>query len=181
MKVELIYESDGKISGLHQEWSFDDMFSSFAVQGLGSGMASDFTREELAPLAKENIESLKEQGYFISVTADGMKVPLADPSPNYSFAFKDHVLSLDFTLPLRTPVKAKQLRVDIYDPVGFVALAFDKEAPVRLINAPNCKLNYEMPHGMTFPDGKPLSQMPTHSKVMNWGAQFGNKILVNCP
>jgi hypothetical protein len=36
------------------------MFSTFAIQGLESKEKGKFTREELAPLAKVNVESLKE-------------------------------------------------------------------------------------------------------------------------
>ena len=57
------------------------MFSAFATQGMTSKEKGKFTREELAPLAKVNVESLKEYDYFTYVTVDGKKVPLAEPAP----------------------------------------------------------------------------------------------------
>ena len=62
--------------GIRHAWSFDDMFSTFATQGLESKEKGKFTREELAPLAKVNVESLKEFGYFTFATADGKKAEL---------------------------------------------------------------------------------------------------------
>jgi ABC-type uncharacterized transport system substrate-binding protein len=174
MRTELVYAPDGRITGIRHAWSFDDMFSTFAIQGLDSKEKGKFTREELAPLAKVNVESLKEFDYFTYATADGKKVALTDPTADYW---------LDFTLPLKTPVKAKELKIDIYDPTIFVDFSFDKQNPARLVGAPNCKLDVQLPREMTFAEGKKLSEIPADEKntTMAWGAQFANKLLVHCP
>src|SRR6202158_3575621 len=99
MKSELVYAPDGTITGVRHHWSFDDMFSTFAVQGLESKEKDKYTREELAPLAKVNVESLKEFDYFTYATADGKKTPMADPLPDYWLDYKDQILTLNFTLP----------------------------------------------------------------------------------
>src|SRR5207344_2715541 len=116
MRTELVYAPDGRITGIRHAWSFDDMFSTFATQGMESKEKGKFTREELAPLAKVNVESLKEYGYFTFATADGKKAELTDPAPGYWLDYKDQVLTLNFLLPFKTPVKAKELKVEIYDP-----------------------------------------------------------------
>ena len=183
MKSELVFAGDGTVTGVRHAWSFDDMFSAFATQGLESKDKDKFTREELAPLAKVNVESLKEYDYFTYVTADGVKTPLTDPQPDYWLDYNDSVLTLHFTLPLKTPVKAKELKVEIYDPSIFVDFSFAKQAPVRLVGAPQCKLDLQLPREMTFAEGKALSQIPADqtNTAMAWGANFANKILVKCP
>src|SRR5512139_3878821 len=135
MKSEVVYAPDGTITGVRHAWSFDDMFSTFATQGLESKEKGKFTREELAPLAKVNVESLKEFGYFTFATADGAKAELTDPAPGYWLDYKDEVLTLNFVLPFKAPVKAKELKVEIYDPSIFVDFAFAKENPVQLAGA----------------------------------------------
>ena len=75
MHTELVYAPDGSITGVRHHWAFDDMFSAFATQGLDAKEKGKFTREELAPLAKVNVESLKEYDYFTYATADGKKAP----------------------------------------------------------------------------------------------------------
>ncbi len=184
MKSEVVYGPDGTATGIRHAWSFDDMFSAFATQGLDSKEKGKFTRDELAPLAKVNIESLKEYDYFTYAMADGNKAAMADPLPDYWLDYQDQVLILHFTVPFKTPVKAKLLKVDIYDPTIFVDFAFDKKSPVQLVNAPNgCKLDVALPREMTFAEGKALSQIPADqtNTTMAFGAQFANKILVNCP
>jgi ABC-type uncharacterized transport system substrate-binding protein len=179
-KSELVYGADGHVTGIRQHWQFDDMFSAFAVQGLDGKDKNAFTREELAPLAQTNIESLKEYGYFTFVTADGKKATLDDPLPDYWLDYKDSILTLNFTLPLKQPVKAKDLKVEIYDPTYFVSFELAKEKPAILVGAPaQCSLVTELPRELTFAEGKKLSNDP--EAAANWGAFFANKILVKCP
>ena len=183
MRTELVYAPDGTITGIRHAWSFDDMFSTFATQGLESKEKGKFTREELAPLAKVNVESLKEFDYFTYATADGKKAELAEPAPDYWLDYADEVLTLNFTLPFKTPLKAKELKVEIYDPTIFVDFSFAKEKPAQLVGAPKCKLDVVLPREMTFAEGKKLSEIPADqpNTTMAWGAQFASKLLVHCP
>jgi ABC-type uncharacterized transport system substrate-binding protein len=183
MRTELIYTPGGRIASVRHAWSFDDMFSAFATQGLESKEKGKFTREELAPLAKTNVESLKEYDYYTYITIDGKKVQLADPLPDYALDYTDSILTLHFTLPLKTPAKARELKLEVYDPTIFVDFEFAKKAPVRLIGAPQCKLDVVLPREMTSAESKALSQIPADAfnATMAWGAQFANRILVHCP
>jgi hypothetical protein len=49
MTEELLYAADGTVTGVRHAWTFDDMFSAFATQGLEQKTKGTFTREELAP------------------------------------------------------------------------------------------------------------------------------------
>jgi ABC-type uncharacterized transport system substrate-binding protein len=183
MHSELVYAPDGSITGIRHAWSFDDMFSTFAIQGLESKEKGKFTREELAPLAKVNVESLKEYEYFTYATADGTKAELTDPTADYWLDYTDSVLTLHFTLPFKKPVKAKELKIEIFDPTIFVDFSFAKDKPAQLVGAPKCKLDVAVPREMTFAEGKKLSEIPADqpNTTMAWGAQFANKLLVHCP
>jgi ABC-type uncharacterized transport system substrate-binding protein len=181
---ELIYAPDGSVTGIRQHWVFDDMFTAFALQGTESKEKGKFTREELAPLAKVNVESLKEYDYFTFATADGTKTPLAEPAPDYWLDYKDEVLTLNFTLPFKQPVKAKDLKIEIYDPTYFIDFELAKETPAKLVGAPSdCKLTTELPRQLTFQEEKALARIAADEKntTMTWGAVFANKILVKCP
>ena len=183
MHTELVYAPDGKITGIRHAWSFDDMFSTFATQGLESKEKGKFTREELAPLAKVNVESLKEFDYFTYATADGKKAELAEPAPDYWLDYANEVLTLNFTLPFKKPVSVKELKVEIYDPTIFVDFSFAKEKPAQLVGAPKCKLDVVLPREMSFAEGKKLSEIPADqpNTTMAWGAQFASRLLVHCP
>src|SRR6266705_418112 len=123
MKSELIYSADGALTGVRQAWTFDDMFSTFATQGIESKVKGAFTREELAPLAEVNVSSLKEFDYFTYARVNGKKTPFGDPT-YYWLDFTNGVLTLHFTLPLKAPVKAQNLELAVYDPTVFVDFTF---------------------------------------------------------
>src|ERR1700754_3938029 len=117
VKSELVYAPDGSIIGVRHAWTFDDMFSTFAIQGLTHKKKGEFTREELAPLAKVNIESLKEYDYFTQARANGHRVEFSDPAAGYYLVFdpKKSALTLHFMLPLKKPVKEKNLMMEVFD------------------------------------------------------------------
>jgi len=184
MRSELLYAPDGSVTGVRHHWAFDDMFSAFATQGLQSKVKGQFTREELAPLAKVNVESLKEYAYFTYATADGKKAPLSDPLPDYWLDYKNAILTLNFTLPFKKPVKAKYLKLEIYDPTIFVDFEFAKDSPVKLDNPPSgCKLDVVLPQEITVAQSQSLGEQffNSLSASQNWGERYANKILVNCP
>lgn len=184
MHNEVVYAADGTVTGIEHHWTFDDMFSAFAVQGMTAKVKGGFSREELAPLAKVNIELLKEYGYFTYATADGKKVAFGDPLPGYWLDDKDKILTLNFTLPFKTPVQAKLLRFEIYDPTIFVDFEFAKGDAVRLAGAPSpCRLDIVRPDQITNAQSAKLGEQFFNAltAAQNWGEQYSNKILVNCP
>jgi ABC-type uncharacterized transport system substrate-binding protein len=186
MLGELVYASDGSVTGVRYAWTFDDMFSAFAVQGLDGKKPGQFSREELAPLAKENVNSLKDFGYFTFGKANGKKIEVKEPTDYFlDYNTKDTVLTLHFTLPFKTPIKAKELNVEIYDPEYFVDFSFkDVKDPVTLVGAPAaCKLSVARPQELAAPPGQQLGEAFFNqlNASENWGAQFANKILVKCP
>ena len=139
-KSEVVYAPDGSITGVRHAWTFDDMFSAYALQGLETKNKGVYSREELAPLAQTNVESLKEYGYFTFAKADGKKQKFVEPV-DYCLEYKDTALTLHFTLPLKMPVKPKELELDMFDPTYFVDFEFDEKDPIKLVGAPAaCKL-----------------------------------------
>ncbi len=184
MKAEVIYGTDGAATGVRHAWTFDDMFSTFATQGLESKEKGKFTREELAPLAEVNVSSLKDFDYFTVARANGKKADLKAPA-DYYLEFTNGLLTLHFTLPLAAPVKAQSLDFEMYDPTYFVDFSFAETEPARLTGAPEaCKLAVLRPgeggaQAKPSQPGEAFFNNPGQSS--NYGAQFSNKITVRCP
>ena len=95
MTSELVYAPDGSVTGVRHAWTFDDMFSTFATQGLESKEKGKFTREELAPLAQVNVESLKDFDYFTVAQVNGKKTDLNAPV-DYWLEFTDGLLRVSW-------------------------------------------------------------------------------------
>ena len=186
IKSEVVYAPDGTVTGVRHAWTFDDMFSAFAVQGLERKSKSDPTREELAPLAEVNVGSLKEFDYFSYAKADGKKLQFSDPAAGeYWLTYDDARLTLHFTLKLKTPVKAKALDLEVYDPSYFVDFTFEEKDPVKLAGAPaGCRVSAAKPQDENAAaQAKRLAELPRDAPNdgVNYGMLFANKIAVACP
>jgi ABC-type uncharacterized transport system substrate-binding protein len=178
---ELIYAPDGSISGVRHAWTFDDMFSTYALQGIETKTRGVYSREELAPLAQTNVESLKEFAFFTFARADGKKAKFQEPV-DYFLEYKDSLLTLHFTLPLKTPVKPKLLALEVFDPAFFIDFKFADKDPVKLVGAPDaCQMNFQRPSDGTANAQKLGEQSFTGGDNSNYGAMFANKITVECP
>ena len=141
----MLYAPDGSIIGVRHAWTFDDMFSTYALQGLETKTKGVYSREELGPLAQTNVESLKEYNFFTFAKADGKKAKFQEPV-DYYLEYKDGTLTLHFTLMLKTPVKPRELVLDVFDPEFFIDFKFADKDPVRLVGAPAaCQMTFQRP------------------------------------
>ena len=186
MKSELVYAPDGSVTGVRHAWTFDDMFSVFATQGIEAKKKGEFSREELAPLAEVNVTSLKEYDYFTYAKANGEKLEFNDPPADYYLEFnpKDTMLTLHFLLPLKAPVKAKDLIIDVYDREFFVDFSYAEKDPAKLVGAPGrCKLTLRRPGEMNAALTQQLNQLGADQRdpSLTIGAEYGNRITVKCP
>jgi ABC-type uncharacterized transport system substrate-binding protein len=178
---ELLYAPDGSITGVRHAWTFDDMFSAYAVQGIETKVKGEYSREELGPLAQTNVESLKEFGFFTFAKADGRKQKFEEPV-DYYLDYKDSLLVLHFTLPLKTPVKPKQLALEVFDPEYFIAFTYADKDPVQLVGAPAaCHITFQRPSDGTAEAQKLGEDNFLRADNSNYGAMFSNKIVVECP
>jgi ABC-type uncharacterized transport system substrate-binding protein len=182
---ELVYAPDGALTAVRFAWEFDDMFSAFATQGLDADGDGKLSREELADLAKTNVESLKEFDYFTRAKAGTRQLAFTDPT-DYYLEYRDNVLVLHFTLPVAKPQVVKgPLKLEVYDPTVLVAFTFaEGDAPLQLAGAPvGCKVAVERPQPLQPGQQFDISESFFNSLTAgsSYGAQFANTATVTCP
>lgn len=146
---EFLYDGDQNITGVRHQFTFDEMFSATVGAGLDADGNGKLTREELVALAKENVESLHEYGYFTVVKIEDQEVVLTEPVDYYSEGDAKGIVSLHFTLPFAAPVKlgSLQLSLTVLDPTNFIAFGFAAKDPIVMAaNAPkSCTPSVEKP------------------------------------
>ena len=183
-KEEVIFGPDGQVTGIRHAWQFDDMYSSFVVQGLGPE-GQILNKEQLAPLAKTNVESLAEFGYFTVVKAAGKQGEFGDPVDYWLEESSDKLVTLHFTLPLKTPVNAKTvLSLAVYDPTYFVSFSLADKDPVALKDAPSgCSASVSKPRPLDAGDNQKLSEafFSNMSPGMDFGIKLAERAIVACP
>ena len=120
--TRIVYDGEGRVSAIEHDWTFDDMYTSYATQGLDKNGDGQFSREELAELTKVNVEHLGQQRFFTVMKHDRRFVSFGAVRDAWS-EVKNGKLVLHFTVPIATPYAAadKPVTVEIYDPDYFVA------------------------------------------------------------
>ncbi len=180
----ILFAPDGRVSGIRAAWTFDDMYSSFVTQGIGSP-DQILTPAQLAPLAKTNVDSLAEFGYFTVVKAAGKALEFDAPVDYSLDESPDKLVTLHFTLPLKAPAEANRaLTLQVYDPTYFVDFEFADKDPIVMQNAPSgCSTNVVKPRPLDSGDNQKLSEafFTNMSPGMDFGIKMASRVVVACP
>ncbi len=183
-RTEVIFDQSGLIKAVRNAWVFDEMYSAFATEGLGKN-GKPPTPEELAPLAKTNIESLAEFDDFTYAKEAGAKAAFGEPTDYTLEEREDKLVVLRFTLPLKAPARAsKAFSLQIYDPTYFVAFSLDKTDAVTLVNAPKgCSANVLGANPLQAAETKKLSEafFSGLSPGSDFGVKLADRIIIACP
>jgi ABC-type uncharacterized transport system substrate-binding protein len=78
----VIFEQ-GSIAAIKHTWTFDEMYTTMAIQGLDANNDGNYDRNELAELAKVNMDGLKEFAYFTQVKLADQAIGTEDPKDYY--------------------------------------------------------------------------------------------------
>lgn len=182
MKSQIVFDTAGLVTGIRHSWTFDELYSSFAIQGVKGKKKGAFTHEELAPVAQENIESLKDVEYFTQGTINGTKASFGEPT-NYWFEYKEGLLTFHFLLPLKSPAKVQTLELAIYDPLYYIDFTVPENDRAALSHVPaSCKLTVSKGNDIVVAPGQSVGDAyfnQVESKGYGW--QFANIISVKCP
>jgi ABC-type uncharacterized transport system substrate-binding protein len=130
-EATVLYDK-GTFTGLRHKWTFDEFYTTMAIEGLDKNNDGVYDREELAELAKVNVEGLKEFAYFTYPVVGGKDVKLGEVR-DYYLEYKDKALSLYLTVPFTEPIPAtaKDFAFVVQDPAFFIAFLPAKTDPVK--------------------------------------------------
>jgi ABC-type uncharacterized transport system substrate-binding protein len=141
-RTEVAFDDQGRVTALRVSWRFDEFYSLFAIEGLDKNADGVLEAEELRPLAELNVTSLKEVDYFTHVKVNGVDAAFGEARDPLS-TFQDGILSLEFVIPLQTPVDPRQAVVSLvsYDPTFYIAVEPLLQDPVSFTGSapPQCR------------------------------------------
>lgn len=188
MHSDVVMTADGKIEGVDVEWTFDDGYAAEALDGMDTNGDGEYSQDELAPLTKENMESLKAYDYFTFMRGDGKPLEAAPPI-RAGQTYNGKKLQLHFEVPLKQPYdpRSGEFMVKVYDPEFFIAFDYTKKDPVGAVgNVPrSCGLKIK-PVPTDAELNKTLAMLATKDK--NWkpengedfGSLFAQPVVVSC-
>lgn len=183
-KSEVVFDATGKVSAIRHFWTFDEMYSSFAAQGIGKA-GTPATRADFAPLAKENAGSLAEMGYFTVVKIGGKQVDFGDVTDYWMEETPEHLLTFHVELPLKTPIApGKVFSLQVYDPEYYISFEFDEKAKPVMVNAPKgCSIGSSKPDELKPDEKSKLTEsfFSGLSPGAGFGLKMANRAIVACP
>jgi ABC-type uncharacterized transport system substrate-binding protein len=138
------FDAEGRIVALDVEWTFDEFYTAFAVDGLDTDGDGKLEDEELQPLAKLNVTSLKDYRYFTEADLGGAPIDYGEVT-QYGSRMDEGRLVLQFRLPLAEPADPRKgaFSVVSYDPTFYIAIEMAENEPVTMAGGGGCNARLE--------------------------------------
>jgi ABC-type uncharacterized transport system substrate-binding protein len=187
VRSEIVFAPNHQITGIRHAWTFDELYTAMAMQGVDTNGDGILSKEELKPVVESMVNSLKPFDYFTYVHFVGVDkmLPLKPPE-HYSLDYDGNMLTLHFTLLLEEPVDAsgQNVEIEVYDPSFYVAFNFAKDEPVKMVGTPvqGCSAYTSKPDLAAEESAKTLSEdfFRQLGPSSNFGAQFAQTVTIKC-
>lgn len=175
----------GKVAALVHDWVFDEMYSSFATQGLAP-KGQLVTRDIFAPLAHENAGSLAEVGYYTTLKLDGKVQEFAPVSEYWMEERPDHLVAFHVRMNLKDPKPIGRFgSLLVADPEFYIDFEFDKPPEgVVFDHAPEgCSNSLTKPKSLEADDKKKLDEsfFTNLSPGADFGFKMASRAILACP
>ncbi len=188
MKTMILADDRGLVKAVGVEWTFDENYTQFALEGLDVNGNGTYESEEIQPLTDENIKNLLESQYFTFVKQNG-KLLEQTAVTEYGQSLNKDKLSLFFIVPLKQPVdpKAGAVELKVYDPDFFIAFDYEQTDATKLQGKlpDGCKMDLkplpsteEMEQTQTFLADKGTDWTP--DQPTDFGSMFAQALVVSC-
>jgi nickel/cobalt exporter len=186
-KATVVFNDAGDVIAVKHQWTFDEAFSAWSIQGLDTNNDGVTSEQELQPLADENMKGLAAYTYYTYV-GEGSAPNLTFKSmPNPRLDYANGRTTLNFGVQLDKPYRIKDtLELSIDDPEYYVAITFAGPEAVSLENAPaGCSVKLDPPKEIPpaladklYALGADVTQLPPDLAAAMRGMQ--GSILVHC-
>jgi ABC-type uncharacterized transport system substrate-binding protein len=184
VRSQIVFSADGTVTAVVHDWVFDEMYSSFATQGLAKP-GELVKRETFAPLAQENARGLAEIGYFTTLKLDGKAADFGPVTDYWMEERSDHLVQFHVILPLKNPTAVGRFgSLLVADPEYFIDFEFDDKDAVALRSAPaGCSTSTAKPKALEGGDKKKLNEsfFSGLAPGTNFGFKMASRAIIACP
>jgi ABC-type uncharacterized transport system substrate-binding protein len=184
VRSQIEFNPAGKVIAVVHDWVFDEMYSSFATQGLAKS-GELVKREVFAPLAQENAKNLADIGYFTTLKLDGKAVEFGNVTDYWMEERPDHLVQFHVRLPLKTPTAVGRFgSLFVADPEYFVDFEFDDGESVTFVSAPKgCSTSLAKPKPLEGEEKQKLNEsfFSGLAPGSNFGFKMASRVILACP
>jgi ABC-type nickel/cobalt efflux system permease component RcnA/ABC-type uncharacterized transport system substrate-binding protein len=161
-KAVISFDDTGAVKSIHNAWTFDEIFSSWQIQGLDTNGDGNTSTEEMQELGDDNMTGLAEYQYYTFAGERSDENLSLTNGRNPRFVYANGRSTLDFDVDFAAPYHIKDtLEIAINDPEYYVAITFADASAVTLVNAPaGCAVSMDPPGTMSDDLAAELSALP---------------------
>ena len=164
--LQMQFDEKGRVVSVSQSWKFDELFSSYAVQGVNRDANNMPDQGALDVIAQNWMGALADpmSHYFTEIEQDNRALKISQAqaiSARWDLATER--LMLQFSLPLVTPASPQDspVSVRVADPTYFVAYSFDPGMIAAFKPTPeNCQTRYHAPQQLDPITANRLASIP---------------------
>jgi ABC-type uncharacterized transport system substrate-binding protein len=184
LRIEARFDSDGRVTGLYQQWLFDDYYSVFITEDMDGDGDGKPDRSRLEALRETIFGNLADPNFFTQIEQMSQNVPCS-PVTQGAITMRGHRLEISFFLPFESPLDPRlaPLTYRVFDPSYYIEMlhAEAKDAIV-LRDAPDgCRHRVERP----TPDPEKVAYAASLPAGQNGGNDLGKffaeKVTIECP
>ena len=138
MRSQLVISDGGTVDGVRVQWTTDKTYALDALDGFTPGPDGNYSAADMQKLTDENLDALKDYGYFIFFRFNGELQKIGAPQNGMqTYNPKDGRLTLYFTVPLEAPLDPRKGTIDlkVYDPEFFIDFEYLKDKPLLISKA----------------------------------------------
>ena len=185
VRTHVEFSPEGKVTSLIHDWVFDEMYSSFATQGL-TPKGELVTRAIFAPLAQENAGSLAGLGYYTTLKLNGKVVEFAPVTEYWMEERPDHLVAFHVRLNLKEPQPIGRVgTLLVADPEFYIDFEFDNPPDGVVLDAApaGCSNSLAKPKSLEGDDKKKLSEsfFSGLAPGANFGFKMASRAIFACP
>lgn len=148
-KVKIVFNDAGEVTAIQNSWTFDEAFSAWQTSELDVNQDGVTSSEEMADLAKENIQGLAEYAFY-TFAGEGKETLRLASMDDSRFVYENGRSTFTFGLEPQEPYRIKDtFEVAVYDPEYYVSITIPDASAVTLENAPaDCRVSLREPQEM---------------------------------
>jgi ABC-type uncharacterized transport system substrate-binding protein len=185
VRSRIAFTSDGKVQAIVHDWVFDEMYSSFATQGLAP-KGQLVTRAIFAPLARENAGGLADVGYYTTLRIDGKVEDFAPVTEYWMEERPDHLVAFHVRMDLKTPEPIHRFgSLLVADPEFYIDFEFDDPPNGVVLDhaPPGCSNSLSKPQTLEAGDKQKLDEsfFSNLSPGANFGFKMASRAILACP
>jgi len=183
IKVDVLFDEQGKATGLREHWLFDEFYTAFALEGLGVGNSQEPSQEMLDEIVRLNVTNLAEYDYFTSVLFGEDSVDFA-VAAELAATVEEQRLIMSFVVPFEQALDLTELSLtySVYDPTYYIEMLHaDVDDPINLEAAPDsCSFEVLAPNPSFEAVSLAAALDRDQSAGDGLGALFAEQVIVQC-